>query len=160
MAFSQQTYDVALAAARAAADKIAENPVLVDVSERLVLAEAFLIVSASSARQVNAVGEEIMDQLARNLSMKPTVIEGRSEGRWMLIDYGDLVVHVFAKEDREYYALEKLWADGERRELQAILDEENREASPVVRLAHASGDAPAQGQSQGTGAVSAVDDGQ
>ena len=112
MTCSAQTRELAVAAAKAAADKLGTDPVLVDVSERLALADAFLIVSAPTSRQVRAIGEEIMDQLARDRGVRPQRIEGRTEAEWMLIDYLDLVVHVFDQEQREYYALEKLWGDG------------------------------------------------
>ncbi|WP_022867987.1 ribosome silencing factor [Schaalia vaccimaxillae] len=112
MTCSEQTRELAIAAAQAASDKLATNPVMVDVSNRLALAEAFLIVSAPTSRQVRAIGEEIMDQLARDHKLRPQRIEGRTEAAWMLIDYLDLVVHIFDEEQRDYYALEKLWGDG------------------------------------------------
>lgn len=132
MPLTEHTMKLAMIAAEAAADKLGVNPVLVDVSQRLAIAEAFLIISASSSRQVNAIGEEIMDQVGKKLRISPTLIEGRNEGTWMLVDYGDLVVHVFTQEEREFYALEKLWADGEMMELQPILDEAARAHSPVL----------------------------
>lgn len=96
----------------AAIDKLATDPVAVDVGNRLALAESFLIFSAPTDRQVRAIAEEIMDQTAKQLGVKPDRIEGRTGGTWVLIDYGELICHVLTDEQREFYALEKLWADG------------------------------------------------
>ena len=84
---------------------------LIDVSQRLGIAESFLVVSAPSSRQVRAIAEEIMDEIGRDWHVVPKRIEGRSEGTWVLADYGDVVIHVMSQEDREFYALERLWAD-------------------------------------------------
>lgn len=111
MTCSSQTLDTIRLAASAAVDKLAGDPVVVDVSERLHLAEAFLITSAPSERQVRAIAENVMDVLRDSLGLSPERIEGRSDARWILVDYGDFVVHVLIDEDREYYALEKLWGD-------------------------------------------------
>lgn len=112
---TQQLIDCAL---NAAADKLAGNPVLIDVSQRLAIAECFLVLSAPSQRQVRAIAEEVMDEIGRELKIIPTRIEGRAEGQWVLVDYEDLVVHVMSDEDREFYALEKLWGEGEVRQLE------------------------------------------
>ena len=98
--------------AKAASDKLAEDPVLVDVGDRLAIAGSFLIFSAPSERQVRAIAEEILDRVASELGVEPARIEGRTGNRWILLDYVDVVVHVLISEEREYYALEKLWADG------------------------------------------------
>ncbi len=111
MTCTPRTMELATLVAAAADDKLATNPVLVDVSHRLGLAEAFVVTSAPTARQVKAISEEIMDVVARDMGMRPDHIEGREESRWVLLDYGDLVVHVLIDEDRGYYALEKLWGD-------------------------------------------------
>ncbi len=97
-------------AGRAAADKLAEDIVALDVSERLALADVFLIASAPSERQVNAIVDGIEDELS-TLDLKPTRREGRSGGRWVLLDYGNIVIHVQHEEDRVFYALERLWKD-------------------------------------------------
>lgn len=96
---------------KAASDKIATDPVLIEVGDRMALADAFFVASAPTDRQVRAIAENIMDEVALKLHMRPARIEGRTEGRWILVDYGDLVVHVLIDVDREYYALEKLWGD-------------------------------------------------
>ncbi|QWW20692.1 ribosome silencing factor [Schaalia sp. 19OD2882] len=111
MPCTEQTLDLARLVARAADDKLATDPVLVDVSERLALAEAFVVVSASNTRQVRAIAEEIMDMVAAERHMRPARIEGRTEARWILLDYQDLVVHILLDEDRDHYRLESLWGD-------------------------------------------------
>lgn len=110
MTASTTARDLAAIAARAADDKLASDVVVLDVSEQLVLTEAFVIASASNERQVNAIVEEIEDKL-REAGVKPTRREGTREGRWALLDFLDIVVHVFHQDERDYYALEKLWKD-------------------------------------------------
>jgi ribosome-associated protein len=97
-------------AAKAAADKLAENIVAVDVSERLAITDLFLIASAPTERQVNSIVDNIEDELIK-LDRRPVRREGRTEGRWVLLDYGDFVIHVMHDEDRSFYALERLWKD-------------------------------------------------
>lgn len=92
------TSDLVEVAAKAAFDKLALNPVLVNVADRLAIAESFLIASASSERQVRAIGEEILDRVADELGVEPDHIEGRTGNRWILLDYGELVVHVLLDE--------------------------------------------------------------
>jgi ribosome-associated protein len=97
-------------AAQAASDKLAENIVAFDVSEQLVITDAFLICSAPNDRQVRAVVDEVEEKL-RQIGAKPIRREGERDGRWVLIDYADIVVHVQHEEDRSFYALERLWRD-------------------------------------------------
>jgi ribosome-associated protein len=97
-------------AARAASEKLADDIVALDVSERLALADVFLIASAPSERQVNAIVDGIEEELTK-FGIKPTRREGRSGGRWVLLDYSDIVIHVQHEEDRVFYALERLWKD-------------------------------------------------
>ncbi|MCI7671677.1 MAG: ribosome silencing factor [Schaalia hyovaginalis] len=106
------TSDLVDVAAKAAFDKLAQNPVLVNVADRLAIAESFLIASASSERQVRSIGEEILDRVADELGVEPDHIEGRTGNRWVLLDYGELVVHVLLDEERDFYRLENLWPDG------------------------------------------------
>lgn len=119
MTASDQARTLAAIAARAADDKLATDVVVLDVSEQLVLTEAFVIASAGNERQVNAIVEEVEDQL-REAGVKPTRREGAREGRWALLDFLDIVVHVFHEEEREYYALEKLWKDCPRIEVEGL----------------------------------------
>lgn len=97
-------------AALAAADKLAEEIVAYDVSDQLAITDAFLICSAGNDRQVRAVVEEIEDRL-REVGAHTIRREGYYEGRWVLLDFGDIVVHVQHAEDRQFYALERLWRD-------------------------------------------------
>jgi len=107
---SDSSIAIARHAAKAAAEKIAHDIVALDVSERLALADVFLIASAPSERQVNAIVDGIEEELAKQ-DLRPTRREGRSGGRWVLLDYGDIVIHVQHEEDRVFYALERLWKD-------------------------------------------------
>ena len=97
-------------AALAAADKLAENIVAFDVSEQLAITDAFVICSASNERQVGAIVDAVEERL-RGVDAKPLRREGEREGRWVLLDYYDIVVHVQHTEERAFYALERLWRD-------------------------------------------------
>jgi len=97
-------------AAIAADSKAGEDLVALDVSNPLPLADIFLLVTGRSERNVVAIAGEIEDKLIE-AGHKPLRREGRAEGRWILIDFGDLVVHVFHEEERVYYGLERLWKD-------------------------------------------------
>ena len=114
MAVTEDTIKLVTIAAQAAADKLATDPVAIDVSERLPFSEVFLIASAPTDRQVRAIAENIQDDLRKNHQIQPQRIEGRAEGRWVLIDYGDLVCHILTDEDRGFYSLETLWGDQPR----------------------------------------------
>jgi ribosome-associated protein len=107
---SARAVGLAVAAAQAASDKLAEDILAFDVSEQLVITDIFVLCSASNDRQVKAVVDEIEDRL-RDLGERPVRREGQREGRWVLLDYADIVVHVQHTEDRLYYALERLWKD-------------------------------------------------
>jgi ribosome-associated protein len=97
-------------AAAAAADKLATDLIAYDVSEQLVITDAFLLCSASNDRQVKAIVDEIEDKL-RRVDAKPVRREGEREGRWVLLDYIDIVIHVQNAEERVFYGLERLWKD-------------------------------------------------
>lgn len=97
-------------AAKAADSKSGEDLVALDVSGPLPLTDVFLLVSGRVERNVIAIAGEIEDQL-NEAGVKTLRREGKAEGRWVLLDFGDLVVHVFHEEDRMYYALERLWKD-------------------------------------------------
>jgi ribosome-associated protein len=97
-------------AAVAAADKLATDIIAYDVSDQLVITDAFLLCSASNDRQVRAIVDEIEDKL-RRVDAKPVRREGEREGRWVLLDYLDVVIHVQHAEERVFYALERLWKD-------------------------------------------------
>lgn len=110
MVASDRAKELALAAAQAAADKLAVDIVVLDVSEQLIITDAFVIASAPNERQVQAIVDEIEDRL-RPLGAKPVRREGEREGRWVLLDFVDVVVHVQHAEERSFYALERLWKD-------------------------------------------------
>jgi ribosome-associated protein len=107
---TERAIELVNTAAMAASDKLADNIVAFDVSEQLVITDAFVICSASNDRQVRAIVDEIEDKL-RDVGAKPIRREGEREGRWVLLDYGDVVVHVQHAEERVFYALERIWRD-------------------------------------------------
>lgn len=110
MTATPRAIDLAIAAARAASTLKAEEIIALDVSEQLVLTDVFLIASGSNERQVGAIVDAVEEALHK-LGAKPLRREGKAAGRWVLIDFGDVVVHVQHSEDRVYYALERLWKD-------------------------------------------------
>ena len=110
MPASERAVELGLAAAQAAADKLAHDILLLDVSEQLVITDVFLLASAPNDRQVLAVVDAVEEKL-RELGSKPVRREGEKEGRWVLLDFGEVVVHVQHQEERVYYALERLWKD-------------------------------------------------
>jgi len=108
---TDRSQELITAAAQAAADKLAHDIIAFDVSEVLSITDAFLIASAANDRQVRAIAEEIEDQLREKLDVKPVRREGEREGRWILLDYLDIVVHVQHSEERSFYSLDRLWKD-------------------------------------------------
>lgn len=101
----------AVTAARAAADKKAEDTLVLDVGDIIGITEVFVITSGTNTRQVRTICDEIEAALKRDGGVAPRSVEGLDAASWVLLDYGDLVVHVFLSETREYYALERLWTD-------------------------------------------------
>jgi ribosome-associated protein len=101
-------------AARAADDKKGDDILVLDVADIIGIVECFVITSASNSRLVRSIIEEVERQIFEQTGEKPRAIEGLRDASWVLMDYGDLVVHVFLAETREYYGLERLWADAER----------------------------------------------
>jgi ribosome-associated protein len=106
--------DDSLLAARAADSKLGERTVILSVGDALGITEAFVITSGGNARQVRTIADEVELQLKRAEGRAPIRIEGLDDARWVLMDYGDFLVHVFLEEAREYYDLEHLWADAPR----------------------------------------------
>ncbi|MDR3068503.1 MAG: ribosome silencing factor [Cellulomonas sp.] len=121
MTASQRAIELTVAAARAAADRKAEGLVALDVSSQLVLTDIFLIASADNERQVGAIVDAVEEAL-HALGARPVRREGQTQARWVLLDFGDIVVHVQHAEDRAYYALERLWRDCPVVELPADVD--------------------------------------
>lgn len=126
MTASENAIALTRAAAKAADDRQATEQIGLDVSETLPYADVFLVASGRNERMVLSIAEEIEDKLREEFQVKALRKEGTELGRWVLLDFGDLVVHVFHEEEREYYSLERLWRD-----------------APVVPLGLADADAPA-----------------
>lgn len=110
MTASDRALELVRIAAAAADDKSGEDLVALDVSGPLPLTDVFLLVTGRNERNVQSIAGEVEDKL-NEAGVKTLRREGRAEGRWVLLDFGDLVVHVFHEEDRMYYALERLWKD-------------------------------------------------
>ena len=110
MTASAEARETALLAAQAAADKLATDVSIVDVSDRLAITDAFVLASAPNERQVQSIVDEVEERL-RAHGVKPVRREGVAESRWVLLDFVDVVVHVQHAEERAYYALERLWKD-------------------------------------------------
>jgi ribosome-associated protein len=110
MTASAEARETALLAAQAAADKLATDVSIVDVSDRLAITDAFVLASAPNERQVQSIVDEVEERL-REHGVKPVRREGVAEARWVLLDFVDVVVHVQHAEERAYYALERLWKD-------------------------------------------------
>ncbi|WP_283138269.1 ribosome silencing factor [Rhizohabitans arisaemae] len=111
MTASERAIQLVTVAAEAAADKLADDIIAYDVSDQLVITDAFLLCSASNDRQVRAIVDEIEERMRVEADAKPVRREGEREGRWVLLDYIDIVVHVQHEEDRVFYSLERLWKD-------------------------------------------------
>lgn len=112
MPAEQRAIEMALVAAQAAADKKATTISILDVSEQLVITDCFVVASAPNERQVQAIVDAIEEQLlAMPERAKPVRREGERAGRWVLLDYVDIVVHVQHVEEHEFYALDRLWKD-------------------------------------------------
>lgn len=110
MTATAEALRMAAVAARAAADKLAEDIVVIDVSGQLVITDLFVIASANNERQVGAIVDEVEEKM-RLAGYKPARREGTREGRWVLLDYVDIVVHIQHTDERNFYALDRLWRD-------------------------------------------------
>ena len=110
MSATERAVELTRAAATAAEDKLAQNVIAFDVSEQLAITDVFLLCSASSPRQVRAVQDAVEEKMI-SLGAKAVRREGEREGRWVLLDFQDIVVHVQHSEERVFYALERLWSD-------------------------------------------------
>jgi ribosome-associated protein len=110
MTASSEAVETAIAAAQAASDKIATDIVAIDVSDQLVITDVFVICSAANERQVKAIVDAVEERL-HSLGIKAIRREGLKDSHWVLLDFGDVVVHVQLAEDRTHYAIERLWKD-------------------------------------------------
>ncbi len=110
MTASNEAIEVAIAAAQAASDKLATDIVALDVSDQLVITDVFVVCSAANERQVKSVVDEV-EKTLHGMGVKPIRREGLKGAHWVLLDFGDVVVHVMQAEDRMHYAIERLWKD-------------------------------------------------
>ena len=108
---TDRAVELVTTAAQAAADKLAHNIIAFDVSDVLAITDAFVLASAPNDRQVKAIADGIEEALRDHCDTKPVRREGEREGRWILLDFLDIVVHVQHSEERSYYGLERLWKD-------------------------------------------------
>ncbi len=111
---ADQVREWARTAARAASAKGGEDTVIIEVGLVLAITDAFVITSGRNTRQVKTIADEVEARLKVEGGIKPLRVEGLGDGQWVLIDYGDLVIHVFLDETRAFYDLERLWSDAPR----------------------------------------------
>ena len=112
--------ELLVAAAKAASDKKGDDTVILEVGAVLAITDAFVITSGANSRQVRTITEEVEKRIDEAGGSKPLRIEGLDDARWVLVDYGDFVVHVFLDEVRDYYDLERLWSDASKLDWEAI----------------------------------------
>lgn len=112
--------DLALTIAEGADDKKGDNILLLDVAEVSYLADYFVIITGFSRTQVRAIYHSIEDKVKEKYDRLPLRIEGQSEGTWILLDYGDVIVHVMLPQDRDYYKIESFWGHAQQIHFQPI----------------------------------------
>jgi len=110
MSATERSLEIANIAAKAAADKLGEDIVIIDVSDQLVITDYFVVVTASNERQVGAIVDAVEETMLKE-KLKPVRREGQREGRWVLLDYVDIVVHIQHSDERSFYDLPRLWRD-------------------------------------------------
>jgi len=111
---ADQVREWARTAAKAASAKGGEDTVIIDVGPILAITDAFVVTSGRNTRQVKTIAEEVEARLKADGGIRPLRVEGLGDSQWILLDYGDIVVHVFLDETRAYYDLERLWSDAPR----------------------------------------------
>ena len=131
MAATSEARQIATVAALAAANKKAVDVVVLDVSDRLVITDAFVIASASNERQISAIVDEVEEKL-RVAGYKPARREGVREGRWVLLDYVSVVIHIQHEEERSFYDLERLWKDCPQIDVEGLADATGEDAGDVT----------------------------
>ncbi|WP_327144546.1 ribosome silencing factor [Nocardia sp. NBC_01327] len=141
MSASVEAVKMATVAALAADEKLASDVVILDVSEQLVITDCFVIASAPNERQVNAIVDNIEDRL-RDAGHKPVRREGTREGRWALLDYVEIVIHIQHNDERDFYGLERLWKDCPQVPVEG-LDDQRAKAQTAETDASEAGDAEA-----------------
>lgn len=110
MTASTRALELAKAAAAAADDKLAKDVLIIDVSSQLPLTDVFVLASGANDPQIGAIVDSVEEKL-HAMGAKPVRREGNKNGHWQLVDFGEIVVHVFHSDEREFYALERLWRD-------------------------------------------------
>ncbi len=108
-----ESYELARACAAALSEKKAKDIVILNISEQTVMCSYFVIASGTSSTQVRSLGDHLEETLKKKHGMAPVRTEGMREGRWGVLDYGDVVVHIFNEESRLFYYLERLWDSGQ-----------------------------------------------
>lgn len=136
MVATERSRELAHIAAQAAADIKATDLVALDVSENLALTDIFVIGSGSNERQVDAIVDAVEEAMLKQ-GVKALRREGKGKGRWVLLDFGDIIAHVQHEEDRAYYALERLWKDCPVVELSLSDDEATSDSAPESESAEA-----------------------
>jgi ribosome-associated protein len=131
MAGAPMIPDTALVAARAADDKLGEQTVVLAMGELLGVIDAFVVTSGRNDRQVRALVEEVERKVKDHDGTAPMAVEGLSDATWVLMDYGDFIVHVFAEQTRSYYDLEHLWSGAPRITWQRAVASPASPASPA-----------------------------
>ncbi len=119
---SNRSLELALAAARTAADNRGQQIQILDLRDITPIFDYFVIVTGTSRRQLHAISEEIDHTLEDEMNDRRDGIEGYNDSRWILLDYGSIVIHLFDQETRSYYDLENLWADAPKVDLRGIVD--------------------------------------
>jgi ribosome-associated protein len=151
MTASAEARETALLAAQAAADKLATDVSIVDVSDRLAITDAFVLASAPNERQVQSIVDAVEERL-REHGVKPVRREGVAESRWVLLDFVDVVVHVQHAEERAYYSLERLWKDC------PVIPFVDATAPPSAPAAGAAGDTDAAADTDDADGTDELDD--
>ena len=128
---SERSLELALAAARAAADNRGQNIVVLDLREITPVFDYFVLATGTSRRQLHAMSEDIDHVLEDDLDDQRMGIEGYRESRWIVLDYGTVVIHLFDEERREYYDLENLWAQAKRVDLTGVIDQAGEPGTSV-----------------------------
>ncbi len=123
--------DRALSCARLALEKKAYGITILNIGPMSAIAEYFIICSGRSVRQTRAIAEHLQTRLKKDFRELPLGIEGEREGSWILIDYGDIVIHIFYEPTREIYCLEKLWSEAPRLNDPALQEEERKVSGPA-----------------------------
>ncbi|MGK7913843.1 MAG: ribosome silencing factor [Synechococcus sp.] len=114
----ETSFEIALTAARAADERKGGDIVCLDVGGVSVIADYFLVITAYSTTQVKAIVSAIEDALLEKLNLQPIRVEGKHEGTWVLLDYGDAIIHVQLEAEREFYNLEAFWGHARKTELE------------------------------------------